>query len=167
LQAEYPVPLPVGNRPTPEEVADWLERTLRSEDISVRRVGEATLEFRSKFRLIWRYSRNSLACVGRGEVDVVAGADGPVLAVRANPRIWYGLIPIALLFVLVGWTDAAELLRWGAGLGGLLLGGILLFLNWSSLNMFLISTAANLRIWRTGRAYLPLPRDNGAGLPRV
>jgi hypothetical protein len=159
LRAEYPVPLPVGNRPSPEDVAAWLERLIRSEDVSVQRVGETTLEFHSRFKL--SRSEDPLASFARGEVEVVSGADGPILEVRANPHLWRGLIPLALVG-LFGWTDAAEILRWGAGLGGIVIGGVLLFLNWSSLKMFLISTAANLRTWRTGRPYLPLPEDRGA-----
>jgi len=151
FRAEYPVPLPVGNRPSTEDVAAWLERLIRSENVSVQRVGETTLEFRSRFRL--SRSHDSLASFARGEVEVRGGADGPIIEVRANPHLWRGLIPLALVG-LFGWTDAAAILRWG--------GGILLFLNWSGLNVFLISTAASLRTWRTGRPYLPLPKDSGA-----
>ena len=159
LRAEYPVPLPVGNRPSPEDVAAWLERLIRSENVSVQRVGETALEFRSRFRL--SRSHDSLASFARGEVEVRDGADGPIIEVHANPHLWRGLIPLALVGFF-GWTDAAAILRWGAGLGGIVIGGILLFLNWSGLNMFLISTAARLRTWRTGHPYLPLPKDSGA-----
>ena len=162
LDAEYEVVLPAGHRPSPEVVADWLEHRMRSEDLNVRRVGGTMLEFRSQFSLVLnQYWRPSLKFLARGEVEIGDGVNGPIIAVRGNPHIWNGLIPVVAMSFAFGWPAATGLLRWGAALAGIVLGGIPLFLNWSALRMFLQSTSANLRIWQTGRSYVPLP-GNGA-----
>jgi len=163
LNTEYEVVLPGGHRPSPEGVTDWLERRMRGEALNVRRIGETMLEFRSRFGLLRnRYLRPSLTFLARGEVEVRDGASGPIIAVRANPHMWDGLIPIIAMSFAFGWTTATGLLRWIGALCGIVLGGILLFLNWSALRMFLQSTSANLRIWQTGRSYLPLSDDGAA-----
>jgi len=73
--------------------------------------------------------------------------------------MWHGVIPVALLSLLFGWTNTTGLLRWGAGVGGILLGGVFLFLTWGSINTFLNYKAGILGMLRT-RA--EAPRETGA-----
>jgi hypothetical protein len=163
LHAKHSVAIAGDRRPSAQSVADWLERTLGSEAVRVERVGETVVEFRSRFKLFDVEPYNdSLAFVARGEVEVEDAPDGPRIVVRANPHIWLSLIPIAQLVVLFGWTNASALLRWGAGLGGIVLGGIFLFLTWGHLNTFLATKVANLHMLRA-RPQDTLPTvDDGA-----
>jgi len=154
-------------RPSAEAVAAWLERLETSETVRITRVSETVLEFRTK-STFWtrRGFFPSLSDFGNGEVEIQDGQEGPIITVRANPPMWGVVVtPLWFIFGLVimfGWANATAFLRWGAGLGGVLLGGFLLFNFWSALHEFLNSTAAYLRIWRTGRPYAPLPRNRGA-----
>ena len=137
-------------RPTPEQVADWLQRTLEEPNVRFERTSETVLAFRSQFALGTSGILNpSLSTLAGGEIEVQAGPDGPIIAIRANPRAWYGLIPVVQLIILAGWTSATEALRWGAGLGGLILSAMLLVFSWGDLNYFLSSTAALLSNRRT------------------
>lgn len=130
---------------SPTKIADWLERTLGSSSVTVFRSGDTSLEFRSKFRWLKRDKRNdSLALVAEGEIEVSEGQDGALFTVRANPFIWESVVPIVGLVWFIGWTNAIEVMRWGAGIGGLVLGGFYVFLTWSSLKSVLSSIGANL-----------------------
>lgn len=167
LQGEHEVLLPAGKRPSPEAVADWLEQRMRSEGLRVSRLGDAVIEFRSRFRILrGEYFRPTLKFLARGEIEINEGPGGPVITVRANPHIWDGLIPMIPLTFLFGWTAATGVLRLAAGLGGILVGGVVLFLNWSALQMFLQSASANLRIWQTKRSYLPLLEGDNTVISR-
>jgi len=76
---------------------------------------------------------------------------------RANPRTWYGLIAVAWFGMMLGWGNVAGVLRWGAGLGGIILGGVYVFLIWGSINSFLQYKSWVLRMLRTR----DLPAQNG------
>lgn len=147
VSAREVVSLPGARHPSPTEVADWLERTLGSDKVRVERVADTLLEFRSKFRFLDR--NDSLAFVAHGEIEVTAGPDGPIIAVRANPHWWYTLIPVVQLFAMVGWSNATTVLRWGAGVGGILIGGVFLFLTWAGLRSFLNVKVSKLRMLLT------------------
>ena len=108
-------------------------------------MGESSLEFRSKFRLLNRDRRNdSLALVAEGEIEVSDGPEGARLTVRANPYVWETIVPLVGLVSYLGWTTTTEALRWGAGVGGVFAGGFFLLLTWSSLKSVLSSIGANL-----------------------
>ena len=150
FHTNHPVSLPAAARLSPSQVADWLERTLRSEDLRVERTSETTVAFRPYFTLDnWTDASRIGALVARGEIEVSSGPEGPVMRVSANPRAWIGLIPVAQLTVLFGWASVSEFLRWGAGLGGLAVGGIVLVLTWGSLNSFFSNVASTLQMLRT------------------
>src|SRR5206468_11809107 len=69
LRAQHVIALPVEVRPSPREVADWLERTMGSDSVEVTRVGETVLEFRSRFALVEPYrSGDGLALLANGEI---------------------------------------------------------------------------------------------------
>ena len=126
------IALPPGHQPTPDRVADWLERALPFEDAEVNRIDERTLEFRpdvmtSGFR--WNYEA-SLRLIARGEVEVQTTPQGPRLAVAFQPRLWLAVIPIVQVAIVLGVGDATAMIRWGAGLGGIVLSGVLLGLAW-------------------------------------
>jgi len=112
----------------------------------VERVGETLLKFRSKF---WTMdpdpSNRSLRFVASGEIEVEGGAGGLRIIVRANPHIWFWVLPVVQLVWVAGWNETAAVLRWGAGLGGIMLGGFLLFLAWTGLNSFLAGYVALYR----------------------
>jgi len=148
FRAERPLLLPEHIRLTPEDVTDWFERTVASHVVRVERLGSTLLDFRTKF-MSFDASPRSLSFVAGGEIEVVRRADGLSVVIRANPHVWYSLIPIVQLMFLLGWTDATALLRWGAGLGGILVGGGVLFLNWIGLESFLAASAATLRMLHT------------------
>ena len=148
LRAEQRLLLPEHIRLTPEDVADWLERTVASHVVRVERLGPTLLAFRTKFMSLDTAQR-SLSCVAGGEIEVVTRSDGLSVAVRANPRLSYSVIPIAQVMLVLGWADATALLRWGAGLGGILVAGAVLLMDWIGLNYFLSSSAATLRMLRT------------------
>src|SRR6266576_410064 len=138
LRATHAVNLPPEVRPSPQEVTDWLERTIGYPGVEVTRVGETALEFRSRSGLVdGQRAKDSVAFLANGEIQVDPGPRGLVITLRANPHIWYGLIPIVQLVMLVGWANATGFLRWGAGLGELVLGAIFIFLTWGSLHSFL------------------------------
>ena len=145
LKATHSVSLPAEAPPSATEITDWLERTLSSSTVSISRVGDTSLEFRSKFRWIKRDRRNdSLALVAEGEIEVSQAPEGALITVRANPYIWETIVPIAGLIWFVGWTTTTEVLGWGAGLGGVLVGGFYVLLTRSSLKSVLSSIGANL-----------------------
>jgi len=160
LRAQHTVPLPPEVHSSPQEVTDWLERTLRSDGIELTRVGETLIEFRSKFRIADPNHPDSLAFLANGEIEVRAGSEGPVIAMRANPHVWFGVIAVLWFATVLGFENAAGALRWGAGLGGILLGGLFAFLTWGSINSFLQYKAGILRMLRT-RHELPA-RDGGS-----
>jgi hypothetical protein len=139
LHAEHSVSIPDG-RPSARLITDWLEQTVPSTSVRVERVGETLLKFGSSF---WTMdpdpSNKSLKFVANGEIEVEESAGGFRLIVRANPHIWLWLLPVVQLVGLAGWNETAAVLRWGAGLGGIILGGFLFFLAWSGLNSFLDS----------------------------
>ncbi len=158
LRAHHVVPLPSQVQSSPEEVTDWLERTLRVDGVELVRTGETLLEFRSTFR-VWdpNRSNDSLGFLANGEIEVRASSRGPVIWMRANPRTWYGLIAVAWFGMMLGWGNVAGVLRWGAGLGGIILGGVYVFLIWGSINSFLQYKSWVLRMLRTR----DLPAQNG------
>ena len=165
LRAQHTVALPVDIRPSTGEVTEWLERTLNTDGVQVVRVADNILEFRSPLRPFARDgSRESLAFLGRGEIEVGESEGGPSITVRANPRLLDGMIGTAFAIVwlsaVFGWANASGLLRWGAGIGGILLGGVFIFLTWGSINTFLTYKAGILRMLRT-RSYKS-PDDAGA-----
>lgn len=158
LKATHSVLLPAEARPSATEIADWLERTLSSSSVSISRVGKTSLEFRSKFRLIKRDRRNdSLALVAEGEIEVSERPEGALVTVRANPYIWETLVPIVGLVWFIGWTNATEVLRWGAGVGGVIVGGLFVLLTWSSLKSVVSSIGANLLSVLRSRKHGPGP----------
>jgi hypothetical protein len=163
LRAEQRLLLPDHIQLTPEGVTDWLERTVASHVVRVERLGPNLLAFRTKFMSFdtGPYQR-SLAFMAGGEIEVVTHSDGLSLAVRANPHVSYSVIPIAQLMLVLGWGDATALLRWGAGLGGIIVAGVVLLLDWIGLNSFIASSAATLRMLRT-RPLQPRERDDSAG----
>jgi hypothetical protein len=145
LKTTHSVLLPPEARASATEIADWLERTLKSSSVSLWRVGDTSLEFRSKFRFLNRDRRNdSLALVAEGEIDVSEHPEGARLTVRANPYIWETVVPIVGLVWYFGWTTTTTVLRWGAGVGGVIVGGLFVLLTWSSLKSVVSSIGANL-----------------------
>ena len=145
LKATHAIALPAEAPPSATEIADWLERTLGSSTVSITRVGDTSLDFRSTFRFTKRDRRNdSLALVAEGEIDVSRTQEGVLLTVRANPYIWETVVPLVGVLWYAGWAATTALLRWGAGLGGVLLGGFFVLLTWSSLKSVLSSIGANL-----------------------
>ena len=166
LSVQQALPVPSGVRVSPEEVTDWLERVLPEPNVQFQRTSETTLAFRSSFSH-WRIGIDpSLSGVGRGEIEVQSGTSGPIIVIRANPPLWYSLIPILPLVVFFGWTQATEVLRWGVGLGGVILGGILLSFAWGGLHYFLSSTVALSRRWPR-IAPAAGPPDHGGRLTRA
>ena len=146
---------------SPQEITDWLERTLGTDGVEVVRTGDTALAFRSKSRLMAsHHSSDSIAFLASGEIEVSAGQEGPVITVRANPQTWQWLVATAWFATVLGWGNLTGPLRWGAGLGGILLSGVVLFLTWGSINSFLSYKSGILRMLRA-RPELPAP-DRGA-----
>ena len=146
LRAEHVVPVPdVPGGMSPKEVTDWLERTLGTKNVLMERIGDNVLEFRSPFRPFVS-SNEYLRSVSGGELEVRSGPDGPIILLRANPRTWQALIPAVLLVMYIGWGNAAAVMRWGAGIGGVLASGAMLFLIWAGMKSFLATTAGAVRL---------------------
>ena len=145
LKASHTMKLPADSRPSATEIADWLERTLCSSSVSIYRAGDTSLEFRSKFRFLNRDRRNdSLALVAEGEIEVSEHPEGALVTVRANPYIWETVVPIVGLVWFFGWTLTTEVLQWGAGVGGIIVGGLFVLLTRSSLKSVMSSIGKNL-----------------------
>lgn len=157
LRAQRLVKLPSEARRTPEQITDWLARTLGSDTVRVERVSETVLEFHSRFSLLRQPADTSPYFVANGELDVRADPDGAVITVRANPHLWHGLYAVLWLILTFGWPDASAALRWGAGLGGLLVGGVVLSMNWVGLNRILRLMEDGLRLLRTKPSQTSLP----------
>ena len=159
FRARHTVSLPEEVTSSPQELTDWLERTLCTDGVEVVRTGDTSLEFRSKFRLMGG-SKQSLAFLSNGEIEVSPAKEGSVVSVRANPQMWQGILAMGWFATVVGLGNAIPVLGWGAGLGGILIGGVVVFLTWGSINTFLIHKAEVFRMLRT-RPELP-PKDRGA-----
>jgi hypothetical protein len=145
-------------------VTDWLERTLGSDSVKVTRATDTLLEFRSGFKPFdSNRSGDSLTFLANGEIEVMTAQDGPQITVRANPHIMNSAVPGVLALVwlsfVFGWANVSSLLGWGAGLGGIVLGGVSTFLTWGSINTFLLHKAEILRMLRTRPES---PRETGA-----
>ena len=160
LRARHTVSLPEEVKSSPQELTDWLERTLCTDGVEVVRTGDTSLEFRSKFRLMGPSRNDSLAFLSNGEIEVSSGQEGPVITVRANPQMWQAMVAMGWFATVVGLGNAIPVLGWGAGVGGILIGGVVVFLTWGSINTFLNYKAGVLRMLRT-RPELP-PTDHGA-----
>jgi len=70
-----------------------------------------------------------------------------------------GVLALVWLSFVFGWANVSSLLGWGAGLGGIMLGGVSTFLTWGSINTFLLHKAEILRMLRTRPKS---PRETGA-----
>lgn len=157
LRAQRLVKLPLEARRTPEEITDLLARTLGSDTVRVERVSDTVLEFHTGFKLFHQPADTSPYHVANGEVEVRADPDGAVITVRANPHLWHWLYAVLWLILTFGWPDASAALRWGAGLGGLLVGGGMLALNWVGLHRVLRATAEDLRVLGNKPSQTSLP----------
>jgi len=130
------------------------------------RVGETRLEFRSKVRVLdFGSSTDSLGWLANGELEVSASRGGPVITFRANPSLFQGTVAMvwfATVFaIMLGLGNASQLLRWGAGLGGVLVGGFIVFITWDGMKSFLQYKAGVLHMLRT-RSELPPDRSGAA-----
>ena len=116
----------------------------------VERVSDSVLAFRSRYRVLHsRRAGDSLEFLAYGEIDVAENADGLSISLRANPHVWDSFFIILPFMVVAGWSSALELLRWGAGFGGVLLGGVSLGLTWGNLSLFLANKAGTFKMLRT------------------
>jgi|SRR6267143_6884469 len=134
LRTTHIISLDAAHQPRPRDVTDWLERAVRLEGAEVNRDGEWALDFRTALPSLHglRSWDPTLALVARGEIEVDSTPVGPRITVYLQPRSWLAVIPLIQVAVVSGWTDATTLLRWGAGLGGFLLVGLVL--GWAWLN---------------------------------
>jgi len=148
-------------RPDLRDVTDWLERAVRLEGAEVKRGGERSLDFRPSvgalvsFRPSWE---PTLALVSRGEIEVDSTDAGPRITVYLQPRSWLALIPLIQISLVFGVAGANGVLRWGAGLGGLLLVGLIFGWAWVNAQDIFGRIAEEIRL---SHAKIP-PRRNGA-----
>jgi hypothetical protein len=96
--------------------------------------------------------------VSRGEIEVDSTDAGPRITVYLQPRSWLALIPLIQISLVFGVAGANGVLRWGAGLGGLLLVGLIFGWAWVNAQDIFGRIAEEIRL---SHAKIP-PRRNGA-----
>ena len=148
LQSTHLIALPPTAQPTARDISEQVERALRMERVDVERLDELTLRFRpSVAPLFGPFSWNdTLALVARGEVEVQSTASGPQIRCYLQPRLWLATIPVVQIAVVFGWAAATSALRWGVGLGGFVLGGIVLGWAWINADSIFQRIAEEIRV---------------------
>jgi hypothetical protein len=150
LRTTHVISLEPPHQPQPGDVVDWLERALRLEGAEVNRDGERALTFRPTFWPLlafrnWK-SESTLALIARGEIEVDSTPDGPRFTAYLQPRSWLAVIPLVQVALLFGWADATNVLRWGAGLGGFVLAGLVVGWAWVNAQDIFGRIAEEIRI---------------------
>jgi hypothetical protein len=104
ISVEESTAIPARLRPTPAQVCNWYEHSLRGMGADVRRVTPERLEFALNFSRSFLDTNlgTTLATIAEGEVDVSATSDGFEVSVRATPRAWVSYLPVVLFAATTG-----------------------------------------------------------------
>lgn len=145
FSSKHALQFPTRPATAPEQIADWLEATLRAQSYEVERLDERTIRLRKTIKPLDWFRRRSIAGVGAVELDVEPAWDGFRITVHANPRVWVSLIPMIPAVILFAWPNLGALLQWSAGFGGILAGGFILFVVWGRLTSVVESLLGRVR----------------------